>query len=238
VSGLNTLCVVSLLTARRLPAKRQRVADGVKILLDIAKESSDWFPPLKSALGGVGALIKHYEVWVEWVTIAHNLHERSQEFDDVREKLEGLKPQLDRLKQNITTTKIDKDPEETRRREELARCIYRPFAVFVLINNLCSALGEIEKESRDLLAKGTAARFVDKGADSGEVAKLVERLREAITHYQVSVNCFVTSDISHAGGQISQQQAIYDKITNLTVRIPLPVSFCCADERFFYQVIF
>ena len=36
--------------------------DGVKILLEIAKESSDWFPPLKSAFGGVSALIKQYEV--------------------------------------------------------------------------------------------------------------------------------------------------------------------------------
>jgi len=54
------------------PAKRQRVADGAKILLDVAKESADWFPPLKSALGGVNALIKHYEVLVESATLAHN----------------------------------------------------------------------------------------------------------------------------------------------------------------------
>ena len=54
-----------------LPAKRQRVADGTKILLDIVKESSDWFPPLKSALGGVSALIKHYEVLIGLVTVAH-----------------------------------------------------------------------------------------------------------------------------------------------------------------------
>ena len=53
-------------------AKRQRVVDGAKILLDIAKESSDWFPPLKSALGGVSALVKHYEVLVELVTVVHN----------------------------------------------------------------------------------------------------------------------------------------------------------------------
>ena len=46
-------------------AKRHRAADSIKLLLDVAKESSDWFPPLKSALGGVGALIKHYEVLVE-----------------------------------------------------------------------------------------------------------------------------------------------------------------------------
>ena len=50
------------------PAKRQRVVDGVKILLDIAGASSDCFPPLKSALGGVNALIKHYEVSAEWAT--------------------------------------------------------------------------------------------------------------------------------------------------------------------------
>ena len=49
-------------TTRWLLAKKQRVVDSVKILLDIAKESADWFPPIKSALGGVNALIKHYEV--------------------------------------------------------------------------------------------------------------------------------------------------------------------------------
>ena len=58
----------SNLTAKR----RTRVVDGAKILLDIAKESSDWFPPLKSALGGVSALIKHYEVFVQMVAIARN----------------------------------------------------------------------------------------------------------------------------------------------------------------------
>ena len=46
--------------------------DCAKILLDIAKESADWFPPLKSALGGVNALIKHYEVLVGWMTVVRN----------------------------------------------------------------------------------------------------------------------------------------------------------------------
>ena len=55
-----------------LTAKRQRVVDAAKILLDVAKESSDWFPPLKSALGGVSALIKHYEVLVKLVAVAHS----------------------------------------------------------------------------------------------------------------------------------------------------------------------
>jgi len=54
------------------PAKGQRAADVAKILLDVANESADWFPPLKSALGGVNALIKHYEVLFESVAVAHN----------------------------------------------------------------------------------------------------------------------------------------------------------------------
>ena len=56
---------VGPLTAWKPSAKKQRIADGAKILLDIMKESADFFPPLKSALGGVKALIKHYEVLVE-----------------------------------------------------------------------------------------------------------------------------------------------------------------------------
>ena len=32
------------------------------MLLDIAKESADSLPPLKSCLGGINAVIKHYEV--------------------------------------------------------------------------------------------------------------------------------------------------------------------------------
>ena len=64
VSGSNGSFVVRILTVGRPSAKRQRITDGAKILLDIAKESSDWFGPLKSALGGMNALIKHYEVIV------------------------------------------------------------------------------------------------------------------------------------------------------------------------------
>ena len=62
VSSLNTFCMTSPPTTRWLLAKKQRVVDTMKILLDVAKESADWFGPLKSALGGVSALVKHYEV--------------------------------------------------------------------------------------------------------------------------------------------------------------------------------
>ena len=177
--------VVGSLTARPLPANRHRVADGVKILLDIAKESSDWCPPLKSVLGGVNALIKHYEVWAEWVAVTHNLHERPQESEDVKEKVEDLIPYLNRLKQTVNAVVSDGDQAEKERRSGLFRCARWLPTPPTIADGLRSALGEIEKKSQDLLTKGMATRFVDKGADSGEVARLIERLREAITHYQV-----------------------------------------------------
>jgi len=53
-------------------------------------------------------------------------------------------------------------------------------------NPLHSVLEEIERRSQALLEKGKAARFIDKGRDSGEVVKLVKLLQDAITRYQVS----------------------------------------------------
>ena len=52
----------TLPTLRFPTAKKRRFIDTTKMLLDIAKESADALPPLKSCLGGINALIKHYEV--------------------------------------------------------------------------------------------------------------------------------------------------------------------------------
>ena len=76
-----------------------------------------------------------------------------------------------------------------------------------------------------------ATLFVDNRRDSGEVVKLVERLRDAITHYQVSEDWFVASNITYAPGQVSQQRAIYDQITKLTVRILRLVPILYTDDR-------
>ena len=93
----------------------------MKILLEIAKESSDWFGPLKSALGGVNALIQHYEVPLQSMAIAYNLHEFSQEFKDVQEKVEELTPHLHRFRQNVDVAVRDGDLAEGNRRLELSR---------------------------------------------------------------------------------------------------------------------
>ena len=53
--------------------------------------------------------------------MAHNLHERSQEFADVRERIEDLIPQLYRFKQNANAAIGDGDKAERKRRSELFR---------------------------------------------------------------------------------------------------------------------
>ena len=115
-------------------------------------------------------------------------------------------------------TTIDGDQAENQRRSKFSRYVRRLFTAFTILSGLLSALEDIEKRSQGLLEKGTAARLLDKGEDSAEVAKLIERLREAIIHYQVSESCLVVPSTTHTEGQISQQQAIYDQVTNLTVR--------------------
>ena len=50
------------LSEKTATATKQRFIDATKTLLDIANESPDAFPPLKSCLGGINALIKYYEV--------------------------------------------------------------------------------------------------------------------------------------------------------------------------------
>ena len=114
---------ITPLTVPILLAKRQRIVNCGKILLDVAKECSDWFPPLKTALGAVSALVKHYEVLPESTIVMCNSPDPSQQYEDVKEKAEDLIPQLDRFKQHIATTATSNDPEETNRRMELIRCI-------------------------------------------------------------------------------------------------------------------
>jgi len=94
----------------------------VKILLDAAKESSDCFPPLKSALGFVNALIKHYEVGSSGC-LSCKSDRCPQHCGDVKEKIEELVPQLKRFKQDFTAGASDGDQAEKQRRSELSRCV-------------------------------------------------------------------------------------------------------------------
>ena len=105
-----------------------------------------------------------------------------------------------KLKQNVTATTADVDGGENRRHSELSRYAPQLFTMHVYANDHRSALKEIEKRSQVLLEKGVAARFMDKEDDSKEVARLVERLREAIALYQVSGIWIVSPGAAHTGG--------------------------------------
>ena len=146
---------------------------------------------------------------------------------------------MEKLKRNITATAIDVDGGEKQRRSELSRYAPQLFTMHVYVNGRDrSTLEDIEKRSKVLLEKGVAARFIEKEGDSKEVARLIERLREAIALYQVSESWIVSPGATYTGGQLSQQQAIYDQVTDLTVRIFRFISIVYTDDQPFRLVVF
>jgi hypothetical protein len=94
--------------------------DATKSIMDIVNESTDAFPPLKSCLVAINALIKYYEVCLHHVS--HDLADiTTQGCKGVEEKLGDLVTWLTKLKDSITTTTTDDDCEEAERHEQLAR---------------------------------------------------------------------------------------------------------------------
>jgi len=98
-------------------SKRQRFIDATKMLLDIAKESADVLPPLKSCLGGINALIKHYE-----------------QSENVQEEVGDLIPWLIKLKDIVTTASVDGNHEGVERREQLIQSLEKIEKQFVALS--------------------------------------------------------------------------------------------------------
>ena len=88
----------------------------------------------------------------------------------------------------VTLAKVnpDDDGDEIKRRSELARFVLRLGLLAHPKLTLCSSLEDVGKRSVAILEKGKIARVLDKARDSGEVVRLVEKLRQAILIYQVS----------------------------------------------------
>ena len=108
----------------------------------------------------------------------------SQQSKDVEDKLGDLIPWLIKLKDSVTTASADGNHEETKRREQLIQCVASSLHCRFGLT-VCRSLEDIERRSQALLAKGKAARILDKTQDSGTIIKLVEDLRQAILIYQV-----------------------------------------------------
>jgi len=100
----------------------------------------------------------------------------------------------------------------------------------------CSTFEKIEELSEKLLAKSTVARFVDKGKDSGVVARLIERLREAIVCYQVGGYCTPASNVVDRGADIA---AASDVPSNNSPRSKamFPIASGISTDRPLSQVI-
>jgi len=164
-------------------AKKQRLIEATKVLLDVAKDSSDWFPPLKSCLGGIAALIKHYDVCSYQIIPPNPLTDSSQQIQDVKDKLEDLSPWVVKLKVSLTMVDPKDDREEAERRTQLAK-----FAPLLSRHDkliLCRSLDDIEKRSQALSEKGKMARVLDKSQDAQAVVRLVDQLQKSIIIYQV-----------------------------------------------------
>ena len=175
-------------------AKKQRFIDVTRSLLDISNESADAFPPLKSCLGCINALVKYYEV---------RPHRIARDPADVfilgmqRRRRQTRRPrpmayQAEGNRDDNQRPRQSRGDREARTADQvsitsLPSCPLKPIA-------RTRSLKDIEKRSRMLLEKGKGARILDKRQDSGMVVKLVEELRQAILIYQVGLDAVENHD--------------------------------------------
>ena len=105
----------------------------------------------------------------------------------MKDKLNDLMPWLEKLQESLAKVNPDGDREEVERRSQLAKfvsCLIPPACPIITLHR---SLEEIGTRSLALSGKKQLARVLDKAQDSQEVVKLVEKLRQAILVYQVSV---------------------------------------------------
>jgi hypothetical protein len=104
----------------------------------------------------------------------------------VKEKIGELVPWVKKLLATLAKANPENDLEEADRRSQLAR-FGSSLRFLVLPGPILRVrlLDDIGKQAVAMLDKGKVARFLDKRKDSGEVAALVEKLKQAILDYQV-----------------------------------------------------
>ena len=134
----------------------------------------------------------------------------------MKDKLNDLIPWLEKLLESLAKVNPDGDREEVERRSHLARFV--PYLAPLENPGLTPyrSLEDIGTQSLALLEKGKFARVLDKMQDSQVVIRLVEKLRQAVLIYQVSIKD-LQSRKSLTRRQVSQQQSIYNQVVQLTV---------------------
>ena len=120
----------------------------------------------------------------------------------MKDKLDELIPWLEKLLVTIAKVNLNDDCDEAERRLQLEKFVSRlEFLVHSQLTLYDRSLSDIGKRSLALSEKGKVARVLDKTRDSQEVITLVEKLRQAILVYQVSI-----------GGERRSQSGIVDLV--------------------------
>jgi len=93
---------------------------GTKVAVDLVKESSDVFAPLKSVAGGLSAVLKYYDV--RHFFFSQSAYERSlpnQQTMANRKTIESLVPRIEGLAESLKEPAPEGEVEEIERREKL-----------------------------------------------------------------------------------------------------------------------
>ena len=91
-----------------------------KLAINLVKESSDAFPPLKSVAGGLSAILSHCEVWTTSCTLPDPRYlQSSQQTMACRQTIEALIPRVNMLAESLSGPVPRGDVKEEERRKTL-----------------------------------------------------------------------------------------------------------------------
>ncbi|KAF9464274.1 hypothetical protein BDZ94DRAFT_505554 [Collybia nuda] len=134
-------------------SKLSTAYNATRLMVDVVKESADVFPPLKSVVGGLTMLLKHYDQYITNKGDVQRLIDRAN-----------------KLGESITRPLQNGDVQEIGRREVLVR-----------------KLQEVLSILNPLVEQGPIPGFFNNADQAGEIARIVEEIRDAITDYQTSL---------------------------------------------------
>ena len=136
-------------------------------------------------MGGINALIKHYDVYAHQITSLYLADEFFTANTGRERQARRPSPLGDQIGGQFDETRRGRRLRgggEARTAEKV--CItYLASCHHGLI--LCRSLDDIEKRSKALLGKRKVARVLDKTQDASAVTKLIDQLQKAILIYQV-----------------------------------------------------
>ena len=103
------------------PNWKSTVYTSGRLAVDVLKESSDAFTPLKSVVGGLSAVLKYYDVRYPCFTKTRHRSLLNQQTMANRETIESLIPRVEELAQSLSSPAPEGEIDEIERRKILRR---------------------------------------------------------------------------------------------------------------------